>query len=116
MSDADELIPNIFESGRVLYIPNGVANLSMKLAMQSRTAGFASRAARIRRLAVRNHWKFKESQKEGEGLVNLTRTSGKQDNPHVIYLIWFFVGKRDFATRWGELDQGKFPKKAVLGP
>jgi len=55
MSDTDELIPNIFESGRVLYIPNGVANLSMKLAMRSRTAGFASRAARIRRLAVRNH-------------------------------------------------------------
>lgn len=75
MSDADELIPNI---------PSGVANLSMKLAMRSRTATFASRAARIRRLAVRNHWKFKESQKEGEGLVNLTRTSGKQDNPHVI--------------------------------
>eukprot|EP00434_Breviolum_minutum_P032663 symbB.v1.2.028886.t1/scaffold3106.1/size66573/2 len=48
MSDTDELIPNISESGRVLYIPNGLANLFMKLAMRSRTAGFASRAARIR--------------------------------------------------------------------
>lgn len=69
MSDTDELIPNISESGRVLYIPNGVANLPMKLAMRSRTAGFASRAARIRRLAVRNHWNSNKVKRRGKVLL-----------------------------------------------
>ena len=65
MSDTDELIPNIFESGRVLYIPNGVANLFMKLAMQSRTAGFASRAARIRPLGCEKSLEIQGKSKGG---------------------------------------------------
>ena len=85
---------------------------SMKLAMRSRTAGFASRAEKIRRLAVAKLWNSLSQM--GEGLVNQDLQdfwqTGRSTRDISDVILWYFLWVCDFAKKVKciELYQEKF--------